>query len=657
MRTPPGLLAGALLLWGWQCHTLSYAVPMGAALEAARLVTWRWRLGDTDFNRVADFSGLIFLVVAVYQFSTHSAQGIYTILEWLPFIFFLLLVTQLYSERGHVPLSALFISLRRHRSAAAAARRGADLSYPYLLASLIAASAGERSPWFFAALCVAVAWALWPHRPKRFSRYSWCGLLLIGLGCGYLGQLALHSFQLSVEGVVADWMDQMMWRDRNPGRVTTAIGSIGRLKLSDRIRLRVRPGHRLQHPMLLREAAYNTFSLGTWSAIGPGFESLDPLPGTNTWVLGPRPAVVRHMTITAYLRRDTGVVPLPLDPWRIKGPGIIGVSKNGFGAVTLETHPGYVRYQVSYGPPLAHDGPLLPADSTIPAGYRAAFGKVALQLRLRELPPLTVVSTLQRFFQAHFRYSLVQRHRFSGGLPLSEFLLHRRSGHCEYFASATVLLLREAGIPARYAVGYSVQEYSPLEGQYIVRARNAHAWALAYIGGRWEPVDTTPAVWSALENARAPDWQPLYDLWAWATYRLARWRLAAAGEEGGSHLLWLLPPLVGLLAWRLASRQRIARSRPAQKTAHRGPSGPGLDSEMLDLVGHLEDAGTPLRPGETLQVWALRAQVRWARPALAGRLHRLLALHYRYRFDPRGITADERTMLRREARACRERLD
>lgn len=62
--------------------------------------------------------------------------------------------------------------------------------------------------------------------------------------------------------------------------------------------------------------------------------------------------------------------------------------------------------------------------------------------------------------------------------PLSTFLLKNRSGHCEYFATATTLLLREVGIPARYAIGFSVSEFSPLENQFIVRGRDSHAWTL-----------------------------------------------------------------------------------------------------------------------------------------------------------------------------------
>jgi hypothetical protein len=51
-------------------------------------------------------------------------------------------------------------------------------------------------------------------------------------------------------------------------------------------------------------------------------------------------------------------------------------------------------------------------------------------------------------------------------------------------------LLREAGLPARYAVGYSVQEKTG-KG-FIVRDRHAHAWCLVHLDGVWQDFDTTP---------------------------------------------------------------------------------------------------------------------------------------------------------------------
>ncbi len=76
--------------------------------------------------------------------------------------------------------------------------------------------------------------------------------------------------------------------------------------------------------------------------------------------------------------------------------------------------------------------------------------------------------------------------------PISDFLFVYRSGHCEYFASAMVLLLRAQAIPARFVTGFLGGEYSPL-GYYLVRQDNAHAWVEAYLDGRgWVIFDPTP---------------------------------------------------------------------------------------------------------------------------------------------------------------------
>ena len=72
------------------------------------------------------------------------------------------------------------------------------------------------------------------------------------------------------------------------------------------------------------------------------------------------------------------------------------------------------------------------------------------------------------------------------------FLTQSHQGYCVHFASAAVLLMRSAGIPARYVSGYAV--YGP-EGQWNeVTEDDAHAWVEAYVDGAgWMPVDPTPA--------------------------------------------------------------------------------------------------------------------------------------------------------------------
>jgi hypothetical protein len=82
----------------------------------------------------------------------------------------------------------------------------------------------------------------------------------------------------------------------------------------------------------------------------------------------------------------------------------------------------------------------------------------------------------------------------SAPASLESFLFEHKSGQCEYFASAMVLMLRSQGIPARLVTGFLGGEYNPFEGYYVVRDSNAHAWVEAYLEeqGGWRIFDPTP---------------------------------------------------------------------------------------------------------------------------------------------------------------------
>jgi hypothetical protein len=77
--------------------------------------------------------------------------------------------------------------------------------------------------------------------------------------------------------------------------------------------------------------------------------------------------------------------------------------------------------------------------------------------------------------------------------PLADFLFTRRKGHCEYFASAMAVMLRNLGIPARLATGFQMGEYNPISDLWLVRASDAHSWVEAWIPGHgWTTFDPTP---------------------------------------------------------------------------------------------------------------------------------------------------------------------
>ena len=65
--------------------------------------------------------------------------------------------------------------------------------------------------------------------------------------------------------------------------------------------------------------------------------------------------------------------------------------------------------------------------------------------------------------------------------PIEDFLLNRKEGHCEYFASAMTLLLRSEDIPARLVSGFKGGDWNPLTRVLTVRQKHAHTWVEALV--------------------------------------------------------------------------------------------------------------------------------------------------------------------------------
>ena len=79
--------------------------------------------------------------------------------------------------------------------------------------------------------------------------------------------------------------------------------------------------------------------------------------------------------------------------------------------------------------------------------------------------------------------------------PVESFLFETKTGYCTHFATATVLLARAMGVPARIAFGWSGGRYFSDPNLFVFRAREAHAWAEIYLKDRgWVIFETTPAL-------------------------------------------------------------------------------------------------------------------------------------------------------------------
>lgn len=128
----------------------------------------------------------------------------------------------------------------------------------------------------------------------------------------------------------------------------------------------------------------------------------------------------------------------------------------------------------------------------IPAGNEQtlAFGR-QLKAQHPQVPAL-VDAIASHFRQQPYFYSLTPP--LLGANSVDQFLFDSRTGFCSHYASATALLLRAAGVPARVVGGYQGGDWHPEQGYLAVRQREAHAWVEYADQGRWQQFDPTAAV-------------------------------------------------------------------------------------------------------------------------------------------------------------------
>ena len=102
------------------------------------------------------------------------------------------------------------------------------------------------------------------------------------------------------------------------------------------------------------------------------------------------------------------------------------------------------------------------------------------------------VEGLRQWFAANVKYSTKVDGRPMLP-PLDNFLAGERRGYCDFYASAGCLMLREAGVPARVAYGYSGRSFDPKTGVFNFTDDTAHAWTEIHLRDYgWTVCDFTP---------------------------------------------------------------------------------------------------------------------------------------------------------------------
>ncbi len=289
------------------------------------------------------------------------------------------------------------------------------------------------------------------------------------------------------------------------------LGAIGSIKLDPSVVMRVElPDFTSDHAerLYLRGMAYDHYSGNSWSNSFTHRRLLAELPVGTFRVRGgltggsvqQRSPILRQAILLEPL--DTPVLFGAPSVETITGE-LLGVQIDTMGALYLSYPSGSrVPYEVA-----SRINRLMPEE-------RAALSipyPDTIRKRYLQLPPLSAQimelthQIIRNAKTPHDRITrikehLLQNYRYSLDVgspvlvrPLDEFLFQRKTGYCEHYATAMVIMLRIAGIPARLVTGFLATEWNDFGNYFTVRQQDAHAWVEVFFPlSGWITVDPTP---------------------------------------------------------------------------------------------------------------------------------------------------------------------
>jgi len=368
------------------------------------------------------------------------------------------------------------------------------------------------------------------------------------------------------EHKISSWATDLL-RERKPRQTEIGFSTTSRLHAvfnptaSMRRALLIDGSRSARH---IRAIAYETYQDRRWRPLLNERRFATPDPA-QLWPpsAAKASADVEHLYVTRLIE-TADLVCLPLDALAIHCPE--PVELDAMGVLRSHDEGANQEYDLLVLRRPNQQGPLC---STMDEGQRQRALTVPLDIDARVIELARKVAgsgdaaSRAVAIQSHLR----SRHLYSlsydpgDGEPINDFILNQRAAHCQYFASAMVVMARAAGVPARYVSGYYAHE--PAGDGLVVRERDAHAWAECYIDGPgWVTFDPTPA--SGRPDQLFPKPSQWRSLWEWLQDVPRRVR-AWIAQNGKRALLGIA--IIGAIlvvsawTWRFL---RLRRGRPRE---------------------------------------------------------------------------------------------
>lgn len=445
------------------------------------------------------------------------------------------------------------------------------------------------------------------------------------------------------------------------------LGELGRIRLDPTIVLRVET---LQGPHLAAAArywrglAFDHFDGRKWSVTPRRFLHLAGSPSVGLPLLASAERSRKGQALVQRIDREpvpSGVIFVSGSPRLLQG-GLGRIDRDAnrslFARHTAQAHVEYVATSIIGAPSdavLARDHALPP-----PGGKRflqlpsldPAVARLAQRITAHAGSDAARARDLERWLRANGRYTNdPPAYGSDGRSPVEDFLLHGRAGHCEYFASAMVVMARSLGLPARLINGFAGGHENPIGGFIELSQSDAHAWVqIHYAKAGWVRYDPTPpdlrlAGAAALRRTRS--WSELasaIQLWwfrhvvdfdagdqahavqsAWLGWRRLRGHPSAerGGEAAGlGRSLGLARRVLGV-AVLLAAAVALVLATRRRSWRRRRPAVPAFYSRALRLLGR---RGHVRSPSATARAFA--EDVASALPPEAAQAFRALTEQY-----------------------------
>ena len=128
----------------------------------------------------------------------------------------------------------------------------------------------------------------------------------------------------------------------------------------------------------------------------------------------------------------------------------------------------------------------------VPSTLTARMVTLAGELTDGKQTPYQKAAAVTQYLRTNYEYQAVIPAPPRKADPVDWFLFDYKKGFCNYYASAEVLLLRIAGVPARLSVGYTQGTSDGTGNGFTVYENDSHAWPEVYFPGYgWIPFEPT----------------------------------------------------------------------------------------------------------------------------------------------------------------------